>query len=287
MVSQSQTNERKEEIKKLEKIAFELRVSVIKTLANAGSGHTAGALGLADIFSALYFKFLNISPENFQDEKRDRLILSAGHVCPILYASLAKKGLFKEEELLSLRDIDSRLQGHPHNNSLPGVENSSGPLGQGISIGIGMAINSEFKNLNYHTIVIGSDGELNEGQAWEAAMFLSHNKIKRFVWIIDKNNIQIDGFTKDNLDLGNLKEKFKRFGLEVFEIDGNNMEEIYLALETVLDIIDSPAVIIANTVPGKGVDFIEYKFEWHGKPPSKDEEIKALKSLEEKYKNAN
>ena len=179
MVSQSQTNERKEEIKKLEKIAYELRVSVIKTLANAGSGHTAGALGLADMFSALYFKFLNISPENFQDENRDRLILSAGHVCPILYASLAKKGLFKEEELLSFRDIDSRLQGHPHNNSLPGVENSSGPLGQGISIGIGMAINSEFKNLNYHTIVIGSDGELNEGQAWEAAMFLSHNKIKR------------------------------------------------------------------------------------------------------------
>jgi transketolase len=287
MVSQSQTNERKEEIKKLEKIAYELRVSVIKTLANAGSGHTAGALGLADMFSALYFKFLNISPENFQDENRDRLILSAGHVCPILYASLAKKGLFKEEELLSFRDIDSRLQGHPHNNSLPGVENSSGPLGQGISIGIGMAINSEFKNLNYHTIVIGSDGELNEGQAWEAAMFLSHNKIKRFVWIIDKNNIQIDGFTKDILDLGNLKEKFKSFGLEVFEIDGNNMEEIYLALETVLDIIDSSAVIIANTVPGKGVDFIEYKFEWHGKPPSKDEEIKALKSLEEKYKNAN
>jgi len=286
MEFQSINNDKQLEIKKLEEIAYELRVSIIKTLTHAGSGHSAGALGLSDIFAALYFKFLKINPSTPNDEKRDRLILSAGHVCPVLYASLAKKGFFKEEELLTLRDIDSRLQGHPHNNSLPGVENSSGPLGQGISVGIGMAINSEYKNLNYHTIVIGSDGELNEGQAWEAAMFLSHHQIKRFVWIIDRNQIQIDGFTKDILDLGNLKEKFKSFGLDVFEIDGNNMQEIYLALETVLDIIESPVIIIANTVPGKGVNFMEYKFEWHGKPPSKEEELLALKSLEENYKNA-
>ncbi len=286
MESQLLKNEKFEEIKKLEKVAYELRVSVIKTLTHAESGHSAGALGLADIFAALYFKFLNIHPENYQDEKRDRVVLSAGHVCPILYSTLAKRGFFKEEELLTLREIDSRLQGHPHNNSLPGVENSSGPLGQGISIGIGMAINSQNKNLNYYTVVIGSDGELNEGQVWEGAMFLAHHKIKRLIWIIDRNNIQIDGYTKDILDLGNIKNKFKSFGLEVFEINGNKMEEICLALETVLAIIESPIIIIANTIPGKGVDFMEYKFEWHGKPPSKEEESKALKSLEENFKNA-
>jgi len=282
----SLNNEKLQDIKKLEKIAYEIRVSVVKTLSHAESGHSAGALGLTDIFTALYFKFLNINPFNAQEESRDRLILSAGHVCPVLYVTLAKKGFFREEELLSLRQIDSRLQGHPHNQSLPGIENSSGPLGQGISIGIGMAINSEYKKLNYHTVVIGSDGELNEGQAWEAAMFLSHHQIKRFIWIIDRNNIQIDGFTKDILDLKNIKDKFKSFGLEVFEIDGNNMQEIYLALETVLDIIDSPVIIIANTVPGKGVNFMEYKFEWHGKPPSKEEEMLALNSLEENFENA-
>jgi len=275
-----------QEIKNLQEIAYELRVSVIKTLAHAKSGHSAGALGLADIFSALYFKFLKINPENPNDENRDRLVLSAGHVCPILYSTLAKKGFFKEEELLTLRNINSNLQGHPHNLDLPGVENSSGPLGQGISAGIGIALNAMIKNQNYHTIVIGSDGELQEGQAWEAAMFASQHKLKRFIWIIDKNNIQIDGFTKDILSLDPLKEKFKSFGFEVYEIDGNKMEEICLALDTCLDIIESPVIIIANTVPGKGVNFMEYKFEWHGKPPSKEEEILALKSLEENYKNA-
>jgi transketolase len=275
-----------QEIKNLKEIAYDLRVSVIKTLSHAKSGHSAGALGLADIFSALYFKFLKINPENPNDESRDRLILSAGHVCPILYTTLAKKGFFKEEELLTLRNIDSKLQGHPHNLDLPGVENSSGPLGQGISVGIGIALNSMIKNQNYHTIVIGSDGELQEGQAWEAALFASQHKLKRFIWIVDKNNIQIDGFTKDIISLDPLKEKFKSFGFEVYEIDGNKMEEICLALETVLDIIDSPVIIIANTVAGKGVNFMEYKFEWHGKPPSKEEEIEALKSLEENYKNA-
>lgn len=275
-----------QEIKNLNDIAYELRVSVIKTLAHAKSGHSAGALGLADIFSALYFKFLKINPENPNDENRDRLVLSAGHVCPILYATLAKKGFFKEEELLTFRNIDSKLQGHPHNIDLPGVENSSGPLGQGVSVGVGIALSSMIKNQNYHTIVIGSDGELQEGQAWEAALFASQHKLKRFIWIIDKNNIQIDGFTKDIISLDPLKEKFKSFGFEVYEIDGNKMEEICLALDTVLDIIDSPVVIIANTVAGKGVNFMEYKFEWHGKPPSKEEEIEALKSLEENYKNA-
>lgn len=274
------------EIQKLEEIAFELRKDVIKLLTKAQSGHSAGALGLADLFAALYFKYLKINPKDPTDEKRDRLVLSAGHVCPILYAALGQKGFFPREELFSFREIGSRLQGHPHNLSLPGVENSSGPLGQGISIGIGMSINSSFKKLNYHTIVIGSDGELNEGQAWEAALFANHHKLKRFIWIIDRNNIQIDGFSKDILNLEPLKEKFKSFGFEVFTIDGNNMEEICMALETSLDIIDVPVIIIANTVPGKNVDFMEYKFEWHGKPPSKDEEILALKSLEENYKNA-
>ena len=274
----------KSEILELEKIAYELRVLVIDMLEEAKSGHTAGPLGMADIFSALYFKYLNINPDNPYELNRDRLILSNGHICPILYASLAKKGFFPIDELKTLRKINSRLQGHPHNLSLPGVENSSGPLGQGISIGLGCSIHSTKTGHNFRTYIIGSDGELNEGQTWEAIMFAGSNKLKRITYIIDKNNIQLSGDTKDILNLDNLTEKFESFGWYVLEIDGNNMEEICLAISKSMDIINKPVVIIASTIPGKGVDFIEYKFSWHGKPPSKEEAQRALFYLEKNYK---
>jgi transketolase len=274
-----------EEILKLKEISFELRKSVIKMLAHAKSGHPAGSLGMADIFSALYFKFLNINPKNPYELNRDRLILSNGHICPILYSAMAKKGFFPEEELLSFRSINSRLQGHPHSYSLPGIENSSGPLGQGISFGLGVAMNAELSNYKYTTFIIGSDGELNEGQSWEAIMLAGARKVSRLILIIDKNNIQISGNTKDILNLDPLSEKFEAFGWYVFEINGNNMEEVYLAISKSMSIISKPVVIIANTIPGFGVDFMEYKFEWHGKPPSEKEAQLALESLEKNYKN--
>ena len=274
-----------EEISKLKEISFELRKSVIKMIAHAKSGHPAGSLGMADIFSALYFKFLKINPKNPHELNRDRLILSNGHICPILYSAMAKKGFFPEEELLSFRAINSRLQGHPHSNSLPGIENSSGPLGQGISFGLGVAMNAELKNYKYNTFIIGSDGELNEGQSWEAIMLAGARKVSRLILIIDKNNIQISGNTKDVLNLDSLSEKFETFGWYVLEINGNNMEEIYLAISNSMSIISKPVVIIANTIPGFGVDFMEYKFEWHGKPPSEKEAQLALESLEKNYKN--
>jgi len=273
----------KKEIIELEEIAKELRVLVIDTLTEAKSGHTAGSLGMADIFSALYFKFLNINPENPYELDRDRLILSNGHICPILYASLAKKDFFPLEELNTLRKINSRLQGHPHNLSLPGIENSSGPLGQGISIALGCSIHSTNSGYNFHTFVVGSDGELNEGQTWEAIMFAGSNKLKRLTYIIDKNNIQLSGNTIDILNLVDLKEKFESFGWYVLEIDGNNMEEICLSISKSLDIINKPVVIIANTIPGKGVDFIEYKFNWHGKAPSKEEAQRAKFYLDKNF----
>lgn len=273
------------EIIELKNISFELRKLVIEMLSKAGSGHTAGPMGLADIFSALYFKYLNINPSNPYELNRDRLILSNGHVCPILYASLAKRGFFPIEELNSLRKVNSRLQGHPHNLSLPGIENSSGPLGQGISTALGCSIHSTNSGFNFHTFVIGSDGELNEGQTWEAIMFAGSKKLKRITYIIDKNNIQLSGNTANILKLEELKEKLESFGWYVIEIDGNNMEEICLAISKSLDIINMPVVIIANTIPGKGVDFIQYKFEWHGKVPNKDQALEALFYLEKNFKN--
>jgi transketolase len=274
-----------EEITKLKEISFELRKSVIKMLTHAKSGHAAGSLGMADIFAALYFKFLNINPKNPYELNRDRLILSNGHICPVLYASMSKKGFFPEEELLTFRQIDSRLQGHPHNTSLPGVENSSGPLGQGISFGVGVAMNAQLTNYKYKTFILGSDGELNEGQSWEAIMLAGARKIPGLILIIDKNNIQISGKTQEILNLDPLNEKFESFGWYVLEIDGNNMEEIYLAISKSVTIISKPVVIIANTISGFGVDFMEYKFEWHGKPPSESEAKIAIESLEKNYKN--
>ena len=274
----------KNEYENFENIAYNIRVSIIETLRNSKSGHTAGPLGMVDIFTLLYFKHLNINPNNPEKIDRDRLVLSNGHICPVLYTTMAERGFFPKEELTTLRKINSRLQGHPHNLSLPGIENSSGPLGQGISQGVGFAINSKLKNLNYFTYIIGSDGELNEGQSWEAIMFAGSNNISKLIYIVDVNDIQISGKTSDVLDTYPLIKKFKSFNWNVFEIDGHNFSEIDLAISQSKSIINRPSVILAKTIPGKGVDFMQYKFEWHGKTPSDSEAVLALESLKRIYK---
>ncbi len=274
----------KNEYENFENIAYNIRVSIIETLRNSKSGHTAGPLGMVDIFTLLYFKHLNINTNNPEKIDRDRLVLSNGHICPVLYTTMAERGFFPKEELTTLRKLNSRLQGHPHNLSLPGIENSSGPLGQGISQGVGFAINSKLKNLNYFTYIIGSDGELNEGQSWEAIMFAGSNNISKLIYIVDVNDIQISGKTSDVLDTYPLIKKFKSFNWNVFEIDGHNFSEIDLAISQSKSIINRPSVILAKTIPGNGVDFMQYKFEWHGKTPSDSEAVLALESLKRIYK---
>lgn len=266
-------------ILELEKTAIQLRELVIEMLVEAGSGHSAGPLGTADIFSALYYEILNINPQKPKDPNRDRFILSNGHICPILYATLAHKGFFDKKELFNLRKINSNLQGHPHIQSLPGIESSSGPLGQGLSFAIGTALAARLDGLSYRTYVMTGDGELEEGQIWEAAMFAPKERLTNLTWIIDRNNIQIDGYTEDVLPLESVKEKLDAFNWYVLEIDGHNIEEIINACNMAKSVTQRPTVIIAHTIPGKGVDFMQYKFEWHGKSPDKIQAKSALKQL--------
>ena len=264
---------------KLELVANELRQLVIDMLLTSKSGHSAGSLGTADIFAALYFHVLNINPTKPNMPLRDRFILSNGHICPIWYAALYKKGFFDKKELWTFRQVGSKLQGHPHYQSLPGIENSGGPLGQGLSLAVGMALAGKMDNKPYRVYCLTSDGELNEGQIWEAAMFAPHYNLNRLTWIIDRNNIQIDGYTEDIMPLENLRDKLEAFNWFVLEIDGHNMEEIINACNMAKAVAQRPTAIIAHTIPGKGVDFMENKFEWHGKPPNKKEAAEALKQL--------
>ncbi len=266
-------------IQNLEGIAVKLRESVIEMLVEAGSGHSAGPLGMADVFAALYFHILNVDPQNPKDPNRDRLVLSCGHICPILYAALAHRGFFPIGELKTLRKLGTRLQGHPHNLSLPGVENSGGPLGQGISQAIGMALAARIDNASYRVYVVGSDGELQEGQTWEAAMFAGNSRLNNLTWIIDRNNIQIDGYTEDVMPVEPLRDKLEAFNWYVLEVDGHNMEEIVNACGKAKAIFERPTAIIAHTIPGKGVEFMQQKFEWHGKPPDKEEARLAMSLL--------
>ena len=266
-------------IKELELTANSLRKLVIEMLAEAKSGHTAGSLGTADIFAALYFHILNIDPKNPNKKDRDRFILSNGHICPILYAALAQRGFFSKTKLKTLRQLESPLQGHPHNTELPGIEASSGPLGHGLSQAIGMALAAKMDKQNYHIYCMTSDGELQEGQTWEAAMFAGSKRLNNLIWIIDRNNIQISGKTEDVLSLEPLREKLESFNWYVLEINGHNIEEIISVCNKAKSIGQRPSAIIAHTIPGKGVNFIEYKFKWHGKHPSKNEKQKALTQL--------
>ena len=268
-----------EKVKFLEEKANEIRQLIIEMLVNAGSGHSAGPLGMADIFSAFYFHILRHDSKNPDWPDRDRLILSNGHICPVRYAAMALAGYFDVEELKTLRKINSRLQGHPHRTTLPGVETSSGPLGEGISQAIGIAYAGILDKKDYHVYCITSDGEHQEGNTWEAYMWLGKNSLPNLTIIIDRNYIQIDGITEDVMPLEPLKQKLEAFGLHVLEVDGHNIRAFVDAIREARSEWRRTSVIIAYTIPGKGVSFMEKKFEWHGKPPNREEAKKALDEL--------
>ena len=263
----------------LEKLAYDIRQDIVKMLVEAGSGHSAGALGMVDVFTALYFKVLNHDPKHPDWEERDRLILSNGHICPVLYTTLAYAGYFEKEELRTLRKLNSRLQGHPHRESLPGVETTSGPLGSGLSQACGFALAARLNNQKHNIYCLLSDGEHDEGNTWEAVMLASKYKLNNITVIIDRNNIQIDGFTENVMPLEPLKEKYEAFGWHVLEVDGHNIEAVIDACNLAKSIFEKPVAIIAHTVPGKGVDFMEFDFNWHGKPPKSQEVEIALREL--------
>lgn len=266
-------------IKQLEKRANLIRQDVIKMLNKAGSGHSAGSLGMADIFTALYFCVLNHNPKKPNWDKRDRLILSNGHIVPARYVAMAHAGYFPKKELNTLRKFGTRLQGHPSRIDLPGLETSSGPLGQGISQAVGIAIAAKMDNKKHIIYCISSDGELNEGQSWEAFMLAGKLRLNNFTVIIDRNNIQISGYTEEVMPLEPLREKLEAFSWHVLEINGHNMEEIIDALELSKSIFERPVVIIAHTIPGKGVKFMEGNPVWHGKVPNNKETKLALAKL--------
>lgn len=268
-----------EKLKDLELKATQARELVISTLLEAGSGHSAGPLGMADIFIAFYFHILNHDPKHPEWADRDRLVLSNGHICPIRYVVMAMAGYFPVAELKTLRKINSRLQGHPHRSALPGMETTSGPLGEGISQSIGMALAARLDKKNYHVYCITSDGEHQEGNTWEAAMFAAKNKLDNLTVIIDRNNIQIDGFTENVMPLEYLSAKYESFNWFVQEVDGHNIRAFVDAINHARSVHQKPSAIIAHTIPGFGVDFMENKFEWHGKPPNDEEAVKALKEL--------
>jgi transketolase len=263
----------------LQETANTIREDIIAMLLEAGSGHSAGPLGMADVFTALYFETLNIDPKNPGMPDRDRVVLSNGHIAPVWYATLANRGYFPRAELKTLRKIESRLQGHPHVGTTPGVENTGGPLGQGLSQAIGMALAAKMDEKKYQVYCLLSDGEHDEGQIWEAVLFAGKNHLANLTAIIDRNNIQIDGMTEDIMPLEPLREKYEAFNWHVIDVDGHNMEEIVDAFNMAKAVVEKPVVIIAHTIPGKGVDFMEYKYEWHGKPPNSDEAKLALKEL--------
>ncbi len=264
----------------LYKKSNKLKQTVIDMLTEAGSGHTAGSLGTAEIFTALYFQILNVDPKNPHKKNRDRFLLSNGHICPIWYATLSERGFFPKSELWKLRKINSKLQGHPKMNSLPGIENTSGSLGQGLSQAIGVAISAKMDNLNYRVYCMTGDGELNEGQIWEAAMFAPNRKLNNITWIIDRNNIQSDGKTEDIMPLENLKDKLESFNWFVIEINGHSIEEIISACKMAKSITQRPTAIIAHTIPGEGIEFMENNYKWHGKVPNKKEAIAAKEELQ-------
>jgi len=250
-------------------------------LVEAKSGHPAGSLGMADVFTALYFGVMNHDPKNPGWPDRDRLVLSNGHICPVLYAALAEAGYFPKNELLTLRKLGSPLQGHPHYGSLPGIENSSGPLGQGISQAVGMAIVGNREKKPWQVFALLGDGEINEGQAWEAFLLAAKYKLDNLVAIIDRNNIQIDGTSDDVLPLEPLVDKCRAFGWNVIELNGNDMQALLGAFESAKNTKGKPTMVIAKTISGRGVSFMERKFGWHGKSPSKEEGENALKELME------
>ena len=277
--------------KELEIKANEIRTSIIEMLVEAGSGHTAGPLGMADVFTLFYFHILKHDPKNPFWEERDRLVLSNGHICPVLYTAMAYAGYFPIEELKTLRKFGTRLQGHPHREYMPWLENSSGPLGAGLSQAVGMALGDRMdqKENDRFIYCFMSDGELDEGNSWEAIMLAGKNKLHNLIAIVDRNNIQIDGFTENIMPLEPLADKWRAFGWHVIEVSGHDFHALNEAVVEAQSIYEKPTVIIAHTIPGKGVSFAERDFRWHGDPlgkkdvagdPPKAEQVKiALNEL--------
>lgn len=258
-------------LRELEEIANFLREDVIRMLVKAGSGHAGGALGMADVIAAFYFHILDHKPKKPNWPDRDRLVLSNGHICPVFYAALARAGYFPREELSKLRSINSRLQGHPHRMSLPGVETTSGSLGSGLSQAIGMALAANLDAKKYRVYCLMSDAEHNEGSVWEAAMFAGKYRLSNLTAVIDRNNIQIDGSTESVMPLEPLKAKYEAFNWHVIEIDGHNLESIISAVAEAKAIHERPTLIIAHTIPGRGVSYMENNYRWHGIPPNQKE----------------
>lgn len=266
-------------LKNLKLKANEIRQDIITSLAEAKSGHSAGPLGMADIFTALYFNILKHNPKKPNWSGRDRLVLSNGHICPLLYATMANAGYFPKKELMTLRKLGTRLQGHPHRGSLPGLETTSGPLGSGLSQAAGMAYAFKIDHKPNLVFCLCSDGEHDEGNTWEAVLFAAKHKLNNLIAILDRNYIQIDGNTEDIMPLDPLAKKYKAFNWNVKTIDGNNMKQILKFLKNSRNNQKKPLMIIANTIPGKGVSFMEGKYEWHGKPPTKEQAEIALTEL--------
>lgn len=259
--------------------ATDIRIDLFKALAEAGSGHSAGPLGMADVFTALFFKVARLDPKNLNWPERDRIVLSNGHICPVLYAAMAHAGYFPTAELMTLRKLGSRLQGHPHRETLPGLETTSGPLGSGTSQAAGMALGFKMDGTKQHVWCLTSDGEQQEGNTWEGVMFAAANHLDNLTVIMDRNYIQIDGNTEEVMPLDPLADKYRAFNWQVIEVDGNDMAAVVEALEQSKQSQAKPTLILANVVPGKGVSFVENDYVWHGKPPTKDELVKGLAEL--------
>lgn len=267
-------------LQELELMANTIRQDIIKALVHAGSGHSAGPLGMADVFTALYFHVMHIDPKKPKLAERDRLVLSNAHICPVLYATLARRGFCSVEDFhTTLRKFRSPFQGHSNSHFNIGIETCGGPLGQGISQAVGMAIAARMDEARWRTYCLMGDGELNEGQCWEAFLLASKEKLHNLTVIIDRNNIQIDGFTEHVMPLEPLKEKLEAFGWYVIDVDGHNMRSIIDALEEAQAVYERPTAILAHTIPGKGVSFMEADFAWHGKPPDAKEARRAIHEL--------
>lgn len=275
----TETLNKKLSAEELSNLAVTVRRDIIEMIYGANSGHPGGSLSATDLVTALYFNVMNHDPKNPLWEDRDRFILSKGHACPVLYSCMARTGYFPLEELKTLRKIDSRIQGHPEVRKLPGIEASTGSLGQGLSIGIGLALGAKQQGKNYRTYVLMGDGEINEGQVWESALYCGTKGVDNLVAIIDCNKQQLDGWIKDIMPLDPLNDKWKSFGWEVIEIDGHDMNQILDAFQKAETVKGKPTVIIASTIKGKGVSFMENNLEFHGAAPTKDQYEQAMKEL--------
>ncbi len=266
-------------MEELEKRAKEIRKGIIEEVYQAQSGHPGGSLSIADILTVLYFKEMNIDPKNPNWEDRDRFVLSKGHCSPALYATLANRGFFNVEELKNFRKINSNLQGHPDRKHIPGVDMTTGSLGQGLSAANGMAISAKLDNKSYRVYCILGDGEIEEGQVWEAAMTSNKYHLDNLCVIVDNNNLQIDGKIEEVMSPYPIDEKFRSFGFEVIKIDGNDIEEIIKAFEVARNVKGKPTCIIASTIKGKGISFMENQVSWHGKAPNEEQYKQAIQEL--------